>query len=60
MEAKKKKAEVEKPVFTKTQIVTSKKYAMFRDYLTGNLDDNKMYTMQEIDSLLEKMKGKVK
>lgn len=49
------------PVFTKEQIVGSKKYNRFQDFLAGNLEDDKMYSKQDIDDLLEKyMKGMVK
>ena len=61
------KKELEKPAikelpkFTKAQIVGSQKYERFKDFLTGNLEDDKMYSMQDVDSLLEKyMKGMVK
>lgn len=58
------KKETERPtelVFTKAQIVGSQKYERFQDFLNGNLEDDKMYSMQDVDSLLEKyMKGMVK
>lgn len=51
----------ELPNFTKSQIVGSQKYERFKDFLNGNLEDDKMYSMQDVDSLLEKyMKGMVK
>ena len=51
----------ELPKFTKAQIVGSQKYERFKDFLTGNLEDDKMYSMQDVDSMLEKfMKGMVK
>ena len=57
----KKPAIKELPKFTKAQIVGSQKYERFKDFLTGNLEDDKMYSMQDVDSLLEKyMKGMVK
>lgn len=44
--------------FTKKQIVKSEKYEKYRDYLEGNLDSNKNYTISEIDALIKKvMKG---
>ena len=44
--------------FTKEQIVKSSKYEKYRDYLEGNLDVKKQYTISEIDSLISKvMKG---
>ena len=44
--------------FTKEQIVKSAKYEKYRDYLEGNLDAKKQYTISEVDSLISKvMKG---
>lgn len=59
------KKEFDKPsvalVFTKAQIVKSEKYERFQDFLDGNLEDDKMYSLQEVDDLLGKyMKGMVK
>ena len=51
---------MQEPVYTKEQILDSKKYAHRRDILGVLLHDEKEYTVKEIDSLLEKfMKGKV-
>ena len=47
-------------LFTKEQILASKKYSNRRDVLGAILTD-KNYTLEQVDSLLEKfMKGKVK
>lgn len=47
-----------KTTFTKEQIVKSDKYEKYRDYLEGNLDAKKQYTVDDIDSLISKvMKG---
>lgn len=47
-----------KVTFTKEQIVKSEKYARFQDYLEGNLDEKKQYTISEVDSLISRvMKG---
>ena len=44
--------------FTKEQIVMSEKYEKYRDYLEGNLDAKKQYTIDDIDSLISRvMKG---
>lgn len=52
------KKENKELTFTKEQIVKSAKYEKYRDYLQGNLDNNKHYTISEIDSLINKvMKG---
>lgn len=48
-------------LFTKKQILASKKYANRRDALGAILLDNGSYSQEQVDSLLEKfMKGKVK
>ena len=48
-------------LFTKEQILTSKKYANRRDVLGAILSDNKSYTSEQVNSLLDKfMKGQVK
>lgn len=47
-------------LFTKKQILASKKYANRRDALGAILLDNGSYSQEQVDSLLEKfMKGKV-
>ena len=47
-------------VFTKEQILASKKYSNRRDALGAILSDDGKYTFEKVDSLLEKfMKGKV-
>ena len=57
-----KKTETKQEVlFTKEQILASKKYKNRRDVLGAILTDSKTYTLEHVDSLLEKfMKGKVK
>ena len=48
-------------LFTKEQILKSKKYANRRDALGVILKNNEEYTVEKVDSLLAKfMKGKVK
>ena len=48
-------------LFTKEQVLDSKKYSNRRDVLGAILVDGKTYTQEQVDSLLEKfMKGKVK
>ena len=39
--------------FTKEQIVNSKKFAKSRDILLSLLDDDKRYTIAEIDKMIE-------
>ena len=44
--------------FSKEQILKSNKYNKRRDLLSVLLDDNKTYTISEVDNLIEKyMKG---
>lgn len=40
--------------FTKEQIVNSKKYELHKDFLNGNLKDNQLYALEEVDALIEK------
>lgn len=44
--------------YAKEKLVASKKYGEFRDYLSGNLKDGQLYTFDEVDELINKMKGK--
>lgn len=56
------KKEAERPdVFTKDQVLSSKRYQDKKDAVSVVLDDNKSYSFAEVDGLIEKfMKGKVK
>lgn len=60
-----KKTETTEPIkeeskFTKEQILSSEKYANRRDALGVVLSDDESYTLEQVDSLLDKfMKGKV-
>lgn len=48
-------------VFTKQQLIESRKYANRRDLLKALLEDGKSYTIAEVDAAIEKfMKGKVR
>lgn len=59
--ATKKTETKQETVFTKEQILASKKYKNRRDVLGAILKDGGSYTLEQVDSLLEKfMKGKVK
>lgn len=47
--------------YTKDHLIASKKYANRRDLISALLADDKIYTLDEVDALIEKfMKGKVK
>ena len=53
--------EKQETLFSKEQILASKKYINRRDALGVILSDDKSYTIEKVDSLLENfMKGKVK
>lgn len=55
-----KQKEKQDALFTKEQILASNKYANRRDALSAILADDGVYTIEQVDSLLEKfMKGKV-
>lgn len=59
--ATKANAEVAAPVYTKAQLLASKKYANRQDILNALLEDGKTYTTDQVDALIEKyMKGQVK
>lgn len=50
-----------KPVFTKEQILTSKKYQHRKDVINVLLKDDQSYTSNEVDKLIDDfMKRKVK
>ena len=46
--------------FTKKQLVESKKYAHCVDFLSGNLRDDKTYTIEEVNKLIFNYYGKGK
>ena len=46
--------------FTKTQIVSANRYMKYADFLDGNLRNDKMYTLGQVDKLIEKHYGKGK
>lgn len=59
--AKKKIDEGEKIIFTKEQIVSSKKYKDRKDLINVLLKNGQSYSLDEVDDLIENfMKGKVK
>lgn len=46
--------------YTKDQIAASQKYSNRKDLINALLNDDKTYTLDEVDKLIEKfMKGKV-
>ena len=55
------KSEQTEPVFSKEQILASDRYANRRDLVDALLDEDKSYTIETVDNLVEKyMKGQVK
>ena len=50
----------EQVVFTKEQLVKSNKYMGFVDFLDGNLQNDKMYTIEQVDKLISNYYGKGK
>lgn len=52
---------VVKNTFTKESIINSNKYSNRKDLLNGLLKDDKEYTFEQVDEMIDKfMKGKVK
>lgn len=54
------KKEPEKILFSKEQIVSSMRYKKYRDFLVGNLDNDKNYSTEEIDNMIDSFYGKGK
>ena len=51
------KKEPEKILFSKEQIVSSMRYKKYRDFLAGNLDKHKNYSIEEIDKMIDSFYG---
>ena len=47
-------------LFAKSQIVNSKRYMHYVDFLNGNLRNDKMYTLEQVDKLILDFYGKGK
>ena len=55
------KSEQTEQMFSKKQILVSKRYADRRDLVSAFLEDGKCYTLDAVDQMIEQyMKGKVK
>ncbi len=53
--------EVKKDIFSKESILNSKKYLNQKDLINTLLKDDKKYTLDEVDKIIEKFeKGEVK
>lgn len=50
----------EQGVYTKEQLVKSKKYMRFVDFINGNLQDDKTYTIEQVDKIISNYYGKGK
>ena len=46
--------------YTKKQIVNANRYVRYVDFLNGNLQDNELYRLEQVDKLIEKHYGKGK
>lgn len=44
--------------FSKEQLANSKKYRKYRDFLEGNLKDDKSYSFKEIDKMIKDFYGR--
>lgn len=60
MATSKKEATQAVSVFTKEQLVNANRYMRYVDFLNGNLQDGKTYTIEQVDKLIEKFYGKGK
>ena len=47
-------------VFTKAQIVNSKRYMKYVDFLNGVLHGSKTYTLEQVDKIISNYYGKGK
>ena len=50
----------EQVVYTKEQLVKSKKYMRFVDFLHGNLKEGELYTIEQVNNLISNYYGKGK
>ena len=55
------KATIQEETYTKQAIINSKKYIRQKDLINALLDNNKKYTLKEVDGIIEKyLKGVIK
>lgn len=45
-------------LYSKDQIVNSKKFEKYRDFLAGNLEIIKLYTMEQVEELIKSFYGR--
>lgn len=48
------RSEQTEPMFSKEQIVASKKYSPYKDFFNGNLKTGQMYSEAELNALITK------
>lgn len=44
--------------YNKNQIVNSKKFEKYRDFLVGNLEISKLYTIEQVEELIKSFYGR--
>ena len=49
-----------KETFSKEQIIRSNRYRRYRDFLSGNLNDENLYTIEQVNQIIGKYYGKGK
>lgn len=60
MDMSKKTVKQTASAFTKEQIVSANRYIRYVDFLNGNLQDGKTYTIEQVDKLISDFYGKGK
>lgn len=45
-------------LYNKNQIVNSKKFEKYRDFLVGNLEISKLYTIEQVEELIKSFYGR--
>lgn len=45
-------------LYNKNQIVNSKKFEKYRDFLVGNLEISKLYTIEQAEELIKSFYGR--
>lgn len=45
-------------LYSKEQIVKSKKFAKYQDFLSGNLEEDKTYTIEQVNEMIKSFYGR--
>lgn len=45
-------------LYNKNQIVKSKKFAKYQDFLNGNLEEDKTYTIENVEEMIKSFYGR--